>query len=74
MSRFEGKFTAAGEASLTALDFAELATSRPEESRQQAIARCLAAEEGWQDALRELRGAFAADAARPSRLSGRQAE
>ena len=63
LSRFEGKLTAAGEASLTTADQAELGAAEAEQARRQAIARCLAGGDGWQEAVRELRGAFAAEAA-----------
>jgi hypothetical protein len=73
LSRYEGKLTAAGEALLAGADHSDLGTGEARQGRYRAIARCLALDEGWEEAVRELRGAFAADAAERSRLSGRQA-
>ena len=66
MSRFEGDFSAAGEASLNATELLNLLGREgqvPPRELQQAIACYLSASEGWDQAQKLLRGAFASDAA-----------
>ena len=65
MSRFEGDFSAAGDASLSTAELLNLlggATGLTGRERQVAIACYLSASEGWDEALKTLRGAFASDA------------
>ena len=74
MSRLDGKFTAAGEAPLDAAEIlaaleAQAADSKSD--RQDAIARYLAAGEGWREALQQLGGAFA-EPARAEPLKSRK--
>ncbi len=71
MSRFEGDFGAAGQAPLSTselLDLLAASSAMPSEQRQQAIACYLSASEGWHEALKALRGAFATDAAAAVKL------
>lgn len=66
MSRFEGDFSAAGEASLSTAELLTLLganTALTDRERQEAIACFLSASEGWDQAIKTLRGAFASDAA-----------
>ena len=73
MSRFEGDFGAAGQAPLSRgelLDLLAASTAIPREERQQAIACYLSASDGWHEALKALRGAFATDAAAAVKLGG----
>ena len=66
MSRFEGDFSAAGDASLSTaelLDLLNASSGLTSRERQEAIACYLSASEGWHEALKSLRGAFASDAA-----------
>jgi hypothetical protein len=66
LSRFEGDFSAAGDASLSTaelLNMLSASTGLNSRERQQAIACYLSASEGWDKALKTLRGAFASDAA-----------
>ena len=71
MARFDGNLKAAGEARL---DIDELLTALSaaanlgREDRQDAIACFLSVSEGWKDARRTLKGAFAS-VPRPSWLS-----
>ena len=62
LSRHDGKLTAAGEAILDAAELLQALRARggssPDE-RNVAIARYLAAGEGWRDASKLLGGAFA---------------
>jgi hypothetical protein len=75
LSRFEGEFIAAEDVSLDAADLLGLLRNDATRlERQQAIACFLAGAEGWQDALKSLGGAFAADAAAAVRLNGDKAE
>ena len=71
MSRFEGDFAAAaaplGNGELNDL-LASFAALQGRE-RQEAIACYLSASEGWDEAMKRLRGAFAADAAEAARLN-----
>lgn len=73
MSRFEGDFSAAGDARLSTDELLNLLggdsvlTGR---ERQEAIACYLSAGEGWDKALKALRGAFASDAAMAVPSSG----
>ena len=60
MSRFERDFDAAGDAPLGAV---------PSDQRD-AIACYLSAGEGWNEAVKALRGAFASDAAAALRSAG----
>ena len=67
MSRFEGDFSAAGDAPLSTTELLTLlgtSTALSVRERQEAIACYLSAGEGWDEALKTLRGAFASDAAR----------
>ena len=64
MSRFEGDFSAAGDASLSTTELLNLlggASGLTGRERQEAIACYLSASEGWDTALKTLRGAFASD-------------
>ena len=72
MSRFEGDFSAAGDASLDTTELLNLlgADSLTGRERQEAIACYLSASEGWHEALKALRGAFASDAAGGVRSGG----
>ncbi len=73
MSRFEGDFAAAGKATLSASELLELLAgdaAAPSRERRQAIACYLSAGEGWDEALKRLRGAFASDAAAAVRQGG----
>ena len=71
MSRFEGDFTAAAAARLTMTELIELAQGQDGDplARQQAIACCLSAGEGWREALKALGGSFAGGAAKREGLS-----
>ncbi|MEO5612834.1 MAG: hypothetical protein ABIT68_08860 [Sphingomicrobium sp.] len=65
MSRFEGDFSAAGDAPLSTTELLTLlgtSTALSVRERQQAIACYLSAGEGWDEALKTLSGAFASDA------------
>ena len=73
MSRFEGDFSAAGDAPLSADELLTLLgadTALTGRRRQEAIACYLSAGEGWDQAMKALRGAFASDAAKIVRPSG----
>jgi hypothetical protein len=74
LSRFEGDFFAAGKAPLSASEMLALlgADKLEGRERQAAIACYLSASEGWHEALKALRGAFASDAAAAVRSSGKQ--
>ena len=76
MSRFEGEFTAAGDAQLSMAELLGLDPERdPKASkRQQAIACCLSAADGWREAIQALGGSFSRDAAEQVRLSNGKAE
>ena len=66
MSRFESDFSAAGDAPLSTDELLNLLgadTALTGRQRQEAIACYLSAGEGWDQALKALRGAFASDAA-----------
>ncbi len=66
MSRFEGDFSAASDASLSTAELLTLLganTALTDRQRQEAIACYLSASEGWDQALKTLRGAFASGAA-----------
>ena len=73
MSRFEGDFSAAGDAPLSNDELLNLIggdsvlTGR---ERQEAIACYLSAGDGWDKALKALHGAFASDAAMAVPSSG----
>ena len=70
MSRFEGDFFAAGDASLSTTELLNLLgtnSALTDRERQEAIACFLSASEGWDQALKTLRGAFATDAAQAIR-------
>jgi len=70
LSRFEGDFSAAGPDPLSKgelLDLLAASTAMPSDERQQAIACYLSASEGWHEALKALRGAFASDTAQAAR-------
>jgi hypothetical protein len=72
LSRFEGDFAAAGGAPLSngeRLDMLAAFSALQGRERQEAIACYLSASEGWDEAMKGLRGAFAADAAQAVRLS-----
>lgn len=73
MSRFEGDFHKAGDAPLSnaeLLDLLAACSGMPSRARRDAIACYLSAGEGWHEALKSLRGAFASDAAEAVRLGG----
>ena len=73
MSRFEGDFSAAGQAPLSKSDLLDLlsaGSAMPTEERQRAIACYLSSSEGWDEALKTLRGAFAPDAAAAVKRGG----
>ncbi len=76
MSRFEANFAAAANAELSIEEQLGLAQAPGSAvpTREEAIACCLSAGEGWRDAIRALGGAFAKDAAQAARLSGEKAE
>lgn len=66
MSRFEGDFSAAGDASLSSAELLNLIsanTALTSRQRQEAIACYLSASEGWDKAMKTLRGAFASEVA-----------
>ena len=72
MSRFEGDFAAAGSGRLGDGEVHDLLgafSSGHDEGRQAAIACYLSASEGWNEAMRALRGTFASDAAEAVRMS-----
>ena len=65
LSRFEGDFSAAGDASLSTAELLSLlseSSGLSSRERQEAIACYLSASEGWDEALKALRGAFASGA------------
>ncbi len=73
LSRFEGDFSAAGDAPLSTAELLNLLgadTTLTGRERQEAIACYLSVGEGWDKALKALRGAFASDAAEAVRPSG----
>ena len=76
MSRFEGDFTAAGDAQLSMAELLGLIDEKGAGcgKRQEAIARCLSGEEGWREAIQALGGSFSSTAAETVRLSGGKAE
>ncbi|MEO6581927.1 MAG: hypothetical protein ABIN68_03860 [Sphingomicrobium sp.] len=61
MSRLDGNFSAAGDASLSTDEIVDLlsASGLNSRERQAAIACYLSAGEGWDEALKSLGGAFA---------------
>ena len=72
MSRFEGDFAAAGGVPLGDEGQADLRAALSAlrgRQREDAIACYLSAGEGWDEAMKALSGAFAADAAQAVRLS-----
>lgn len=72
LSRFEGDFAAAGGAGLNNGELLDLLAAFSElqgRERQEAIACYLSASEGWHEAMKALRGTFAADAAEAVRLN-----
>jgi hypothetical protein len=73
LSRFEGDFSAAGDVPLSTTELLDLLganTALTGRERQQAIACYLSAGEGWDEALKTLRGAFASDVAQGIRGNG----
>jgi hypothetical protein len=73
LSRFERDFSAAGDAPLSTTELLNLLganTNLTGPERQEAIACYLSAGDGWDRALKTLRGAFASDAAQAVRASG----
>lgn len=73
MSRFEGDFAAVGDAQLSATELLALIRAEsalPSHDLHEAIACYLSSGEGWDQALKILRGAFASDAADAVRSSG----
>ncbi len=80
MSRFEGDLAASGGARLGDDELRGLlaaCSSMPGRDVRQAIACYLSAGEGWDEALKALRGAFASDAAaalRPNEIKLREHE
>jgi hypothetical protein len=72
LSRFERDIASAGGVPLGDRELLELlaaCSAMESRARQEAIACYLSASEGWDEALKALRGAFAADAAEAVRLS-----
>ena len=70
MSRFEGDFRSAGDAQLSNAELRDLLSANPAGSgRRGAIACYLSSSEGWDEALKALRGAFASEAASAVRSS-----
>ncbi|MGI8610804.1 MAG: hypothetical protein ACR2KH_00785 [Sphingomicrobium sp.] len=72
MSRFEGDFAGAGGGPLSnseLLDLLAAFSALHGRERQEAIACYLSSSEGWDEAMKALRGAFAADAAQAVRSS-----
>jgi len=66
LARFEGDFFAAGTAQLSTTELLNLIganSALTDRERQEAIACFLSASEGWDQALKTLRGAFASNAA-----------
>ena len=66
MSRFEGEFAAVGDARLSARELLAVIreqVSVPDRDLNAAIACYLSSGDGWDEALKTLRGAFAIDAA-----------
>ena len=62
MSRFDGEFTAAGEASLDMVELMQVLASAASTGRRErgdAIACYLSVSEGWRDAEGTLKGTFA---------------
>jgi hypothetical protein len=72
LSRFEGDFSAAGDAQLSMIELLGLLPPVPAPARdlQQAIACYLSGGEGWDQARKMLGGAFASDAAEGVRSAG----
>lgn len=73
MSRHEGIFTESGDAPLGAggwLALIHAQSSVAKHDPHEAIACYLSAAEGWDEALKVLRGAFASDAAQAVRAGG----
>ena len=65
MARHEGNFRAGAEEPLSLDDLVALLAKFEEDnglSREDAIACALSASEGWQEAVKQLGGAFASDA------------
>lgn len=65
MARHETDFAASAEAPLSMEELLALLGSGPaadQHSREEAIACVLSSSDGWRDAMRALRGAFAGDA------------
>ena len=76
MSRFEGDFSAVGDAPLSASELFDLLAregGQPRHDLRQAIACYLSASEGWDEAVKVVRGAFANEAAAAVR-SGKSEE
>jgi hypothetical protein len=74
LSRFEGDFAAAGEGPLDPLELLDLRAAYSSTTgcdRREAIACYLSAGEGWDEALKALRGAFASEAAAAVRNCGK---
>jgi hypothetical protein len=73
LSRFEGDFSAAGDAQLSMIELLGLiqaVPAPPVRDLQQAIACYLSGGEGWDQARKVLGGAFASDAAEVVRSGG----
>jgi hypothetical protein len=73
LSRFEGDFVAIGDVQLNGTELLALLRddcAAPSHDLHQAIACYLSSSEGWDQALKVLRGAFASDAADAVRASG----
>jgi hypothetical protein len=76
LSRINRDFASAGDASLSSAELLQLlaaCSSDPSGQHREAIACYLSASEGWDEALKALRGAFASDAAEAVR-SGNAAQ
>jgi hypothetical protein len=75
LSRFDGDFAASGEGPLDPRELLDLlaGSSIPGRDRREAIACYLSASDGWNEAMKALQGAFAADAADAVRRGGLEA-
>ena len=73
MSRFEGDFSAAGDAPLSTNELLTLLgtnTALSGRERHEAIACFLSASEGWGEAMKALRGTFSTEAGEAVQASG----
>jgi len=76
LSRFDGDFASVGETPLSPSELLDVlgANSLSGRQRREAIACYLSASEGWHEALKALRGAFATDAAEAVRSADRKTD